>query len=232
LQSKKLCKVEHGIEERFEENEKKKKSWNFFWSVDRRKRKKFDLQTAREKTRQHNKGQTTHISTKVRMGLHEAIAVQEFSIYGFKCRGVFAQARIAKGERVWWLVAGEEASSVVMTRAEILSHPESATLQTYSYMIGTEKKKKKNHYFFFFFSFFALQFCDFFLFFCCVWWLVGCVVYGLIECRSIDCSENGKKNRKGLFFFFFFFFFFRSARSHSTHTLTRLQKVWTSTSQR
>lgn len=73
------------------------------------------------------------------MGLHEAIEVKEFSIYGFKCRGVFARARIAKGERVWWLIAGEEASSVVMTRAEILNHPQSATLQTYSYMIGMDE---------------------------------------------------------------------------------------------
>lgn len=81
------------------------------------------------------------------MGLHEAIEVKEFSIYGFKCRGVFATTRILKGERVWWLVAGEEASSVVMTRAEILNHPQSATLQTYSYMIGEQKKKKKMLFF-------------------------------------------------------------------------------------
>jgi hypothetical protein len=61
---------------------------------------------------------------------------------------VCARARIAKGERVWWLVAGEEASSVVMTRAEILNHPQSATLQTYSYMIGEEPEKKKKNAFF------------------------------------------------------------------------------------
>jgi len=73
------------------------------------------------------------------MGLHEAIEVKEFSVYGFTCRGVFARARIAAGERVWWLVAGEEASSLVLTRDEIIAHPQSATLQTYSYMIGMDE---------------------------------------------------------------------------------------------
>jgi len=73
------------------------------------------------------------------MGLHEAIEVKEFSIYGFTCRGVFARARILSGERVWWLVAGEEMSSVTMTRAQILAHPMSNTLQTYSYQVGMDE---------------------------------------------------------------------------------------------
>ena len=91
------------------------------------------------------------------MGLHAAIVVKEFNIYGFKCRGVFASARILKGERVWWLVAGEEASSLVLTRAQIEAHPQADTLKTYSYMIGAQltpkgqkkfaRKKKKIHFF-------------------------------------------------------------------------------------